>query len=181
MLSNQREYTIFVVGLLIGFVAGYLVFGLAGGQDANTTPQQNEDTQPNATSTENGDTSNENDSQDTGATDEALSLSVDDQPSGMNVSVSEVTLSEPAWVAVREQNDDGTAGRILGAKLFPEGTNNGEITLLRRTIPETTYYATVYTDDGDHEFEFDSDDKPMTNTSGETILVEFKTNPASPN
>lgn len=179
MLSNQREYTIFVVGLLIGFVAGYLVFGLAGGQDTNTTPQQNNDAEEqNATSTENGDTTDEEDQQNQADT---ISLSVEDQTPGMSVAVSEITTSEPVWVAIREKNDDDTPGRILGAKLFSKDTNSGDVTLLRRTVPEAAYYATIYTDDGDHEFEFDSDDEMMTNSDGETVLVEFKTFPTTPN
>lgn len=177
MLSSQREYTIFIVGLLIGFVVGYFVFGLVGGQGADTETPQNTGTEQNMTDTENGEEAMEGEQN----TDAALSLSVDDQSSGMSVSVTEVTVSVPSWVAVRERSDNGTAGPILGAKLFPAGTASGTVSLLRRTVPDTSYYATVYTDDGDHDFEFDSDDAPLTDAGGNTILVEFQTFPSSPN
>lgn len=81
---------------------------------------------------------------------------VKDQEAGGRVFISQVSLMQSGWVAVRELA--GSAyGNILGAARFDAGVWQGEVRLLRATIAGNMYAAVMYQDDGDGIFDHQKD------------------------
>lgn len=79
---------------------------------------------------------------------EGNSVSVADQPAGMNVTVESLMLSQAGWVAVRD-----ASGVTLGAALFPAGSHTGvSVPLLEPTEAGQTYQVLIYFDDGTKTF-----------------------------
>jgi len=155
---------IFITGIVIGLLGGYMFFG-GNGDVANTGIAEEKEVGESAKS-------------DTESIIEGIT--VENQPAGNIVNVASAVLSQDAWVVIREKTDNGEPGNILGAQIFPSGTSEGEVTLLRNTVPDESYFAGIYTDDGDQEFEFKTEDKPVTDGLGDILLVEFHTYPTSP-
>ncbi|OGG41054.1 hypothetical protein A2118_00620 [Candidatus Kaiserbacteria bacterium GWA2_50_9] len=79
-------------------------------------------------------------------------VSVSDQSAGSMVVLGAVTVSRPAWVAVKDKN-----GWILGAARFDASVESGTISLLRGTVVGEAYTIVVYADDGDKLFDFHRD------------------------
>jgi hypothetical protein len=88
--------------------------------------------------------------------DAQASIKVLNQKAGFAVGVSEVTISLPTWVAVREVVGT-TAGNILGAGLIHDDTKNIIVDLLRGTNSDSQYQVYLYQDDGDMVFDFERD------------------------
>ncbi len=136
--QNVRLAVSFLIGLVVG-IGGYKLW-----MDGNqvVAPEDNTtigDEQMTASSTPT--TVNEN----------GNSIAVDAQVAGTKVTVSEVTFTAPAWVAIHD-DVNGKPGRILGAQLFDKGTSKGEVTLLRSTVSGKNYIAVIHSDNGDHKF-----------------------------
>ncbi len=98
-------------------------------------------------------------------------IQVADQKAGGSVYVAGVALSEPSWVAVREEVN-GEPGRILGAQLFDVGEHTGEVELLRNTTAGARYHVYLLRDNGDLKFDL-KEDAPITK-DGLLILQPFK-------
>lgn len=80
---------------------------------------------------------------------EGNSLAVSGQPAGMSVTLTSVTLSQEAWIAIRD-----SSGKTLGAALFPAGTHSDvSVSLLRATTAGQSYQALIYFDDGTKTFD----------------------------
>lgn len=100
-------------------------------------------------------------------------VEVADQGAGATVVIALTTLDADAWVAIHD-DENGTPGRILGARRLPAGTNSGEIELLRDTLPGHLYFAVIHDDDGDKKFDH-TRDLPKKNSLGRIIMAGFKT------
>ncbi len=98
-------------------------------------------------------------------------VSVDDQPAGVLVSVTMLTLSQPGWIAVREVID-GVSGNILGAHRYDPGLYLAEVELLRPTVAGHTYRAELFIDNGDKQFDL-ATDAPIKNDAGIPIADSF--------
>lgn len=81
---------------------------------------------------------------------------VKDQTAGEKVFLSQVSFMQSGWVAVRDVVD-GAYGNILGAARFDTGVWQGEVLLLRPTVPGNNYVAVMYADDGDGVFDHQKD------------------------
>ncbi|PIQ68614.1 MAG: hypothetical protein COV91_03165 [Candidatus Taylorbacteria bacterium CG11_big_fil_rev_8_21_14_0_20_46_11] len=82
-------------------------------------------------------------------------ISAENQVSGDTVEVSILNISEPIWIAVRD-DVDGSLGNILGAhKAFTAG--DATVNLLRPTVVGTTYHVVMYKDVGDASFNHKED------------------------
>ncbi len=101
----------------------------------------------------------------------AESVSVENQPAGITVSISSVTLAASGWVAIHE-NEDGQPGNILGAQRFDAGTHASTVDLLRATVPGGSYFAMLHRDNGDGAFS-PSSDAPITGPDGKIITAAF--------
>ncbi len=81
------------------------------------------------------------------------SVNVADQPAGMEVKISSLSLSEMGWVGVRDSE-----GRVLGAGRFDAGSfKNVSVPLLRATAIGESYQVLLYADDGDRQFDLHKD------------------------
>lgn len=80
-------------------------------------------------------------------------VSVPDQASGEQVTVSSVKFSAPGWVAVRDDR-----GWTLGASRFEAGIHtNVTVKLLRGTTAGERYQVLLYIDDGDGAFDLEKE------------------------
>jgi len=103
------------------------------------------------------------------------SILVKDQTAGIEVAVEQVVLTNMAWVVVREDDGAGAPGKILGAQLFEAGVGVGNVELLRGTEAGGTYYAMIYSDNGDHAFD-PKLDTPLIDSFGAPIMATFEAN-----
>lgn len=94
-----------------------------------------------------------------------------DQYPGNVVYISSVQLSQPGWVAIAKDNG-GQPGSIIGSAYFDKGINPGKVTLSESTVEGGTYYAIIYTDDGDRKFDV-AKDQPLKDMNGNTIMKVF--------
>ena len=100
-------------------------------------------------------------------------LVVSNQPAGTIVVTSMVSLGASGWVAVHENNADGSFGKILGARRFNAGKYFGEsIELLRATVEDNSYYVVLHADDGDTMFDF-STETPVKDKGGSFVSGTF--------
>ena len=190
-MQEQQSNQVWFVGigmLLLGFVIGLLVSSATGTSETEPTVQDatttQEETMSDATTTSTGtvqgvsttnDTDNEATLRATGTNnqDGSYAVSVTDQPSGDTVTVRSASLKNAGWIAVREMRDGGM-GNVLGAQWEPAGTHEDiEVTLLRGTETGETYFVTLYTDDGDKEFQHYRD--TLVEVNGETVYSQFTT------
>lgn len=177
-VAQDTSYTgtyigIFAGGLIVGALIGWAIAGSHGGVASPTasstvtgaaaTTTTGTDTQVNLTGSSVG---------------SAGSFTVvSPQTAGFAVAVGNVKVTEPTWVVVYEDHA-GVPGNALGAALFlPQSGNNvqsGTVQLLRGTLPGQNYLAGEALDDGDKIFSL-SGDKPVRDTQGNPILVQFST------
>ncbi len=94
-----------------------------------------------------------------------------DQYPGNVAYLNSVQLAAPGWVVVQADNA-GQPGAILGETYFTSGINPGKITLSKPMVDGGTYYAVLYTDNGDQKFDA-STDKPLTDSNGNIIMKVF--------
>lgn len=99
-------------------------------------------------------------------------IAVNDQPPGLTVVISMVTLAQDGWVVIHE-GENGKPGRILGARRFNAGMNqSGSVELLRPTEEGRVYFAMLHADDGDRQFDHRRD-LPLADPQGNVILMRF--------
>jgi hypothetical protein len=97
---------------------------------------------------------------------------VNDQPAGSSVTVEQVLLQNPGWVAIQDDNN-GVPGKILGAELFDKGTNSGTVSLLRKTVSGVTYFAVLRTNVGDYHYFNAKNDTVLDDSTGAPIMIQF--------
>ena len=96
---------------------------------------------------------------------------VNDQEAGKVVFVSSLNISGSTWVAIHEDLE-GEPGRILGARRYDAGISSGDVELLRPTVKGGVYYALLYADDGDRQFDSKLDPQ-VKDESGKTVMASF--------
>lgn len=95
-------------------------------------------------------------------------VTTQDQPAGISVSVAQATLKNPSWIAIKDTN-----GRILGAGWFATSGENLSVPLLRATEAGQVYQAVIYADDGDKQFDFHKDTL-LTSSEGAPVSSTFR-------
>jgi hypothetical protein len=151
--QNVRYAVAFVVGLIVGL-------GLYWAFDQDTTSQMTNDTNNQASTTvasiqgDNG-------------------LIVAEQQPGKMVTISDMALKQPTWVAIRDDINGTPGPKILGATLFDANATTGTVELLRATEAGKSYFAILHVDDGNTKA-FDSKiDKVLKDPSGSDVMVHF--------
>lgn len=101
---------------------------------------------------------------------------VENQRAGVSVLVKKAEFSAARWIVIREINDTGTAGNILGAGWFPGGVHeNVFVPLLKGTVGGEQYKAELFSDsNGDKQFDHKADE-PLKDAAGNMISVSFST------
>jgi len=94
-----------------------------------------------------------------------------DQYPGNVVYLNSAQFANPGWVVINADSS-GTPGAILGETYFTSGINPGKITLSSPMVDGGTYYAVMYSDNGDKKFDA-SVDKPLTDSNGNVIMKVF--------
>lgn len=183
--SSNRERLKAVVLLLIGFIIGFATHAFTTADPvpsdvihtSTSTPTSEVSTSTQATSSEDVSDKESQDKEVNASANnveiDGYSLSVKDQSAGNVVHVSQVTLKENSWIAIREDSNGGM-GNILGAAWYPEGRHTASVSLLRATEPDKIYYAVIYTDDGDKKFDFNKD-KLVVKEDGKVLVTKFRT------
>jgi hypothetical protein len=89
-------------------------------------------------------------------------LRVENQRAGSFMQIQHAELADARWIAVREINEDGTPGNILGAGWQPAGVHNDiEVKLLRETTGGEHYQALLYEDTGNDKRFDHTIDRPL--------------------
>ena len=118
--------------------------------------------------TDNGSASSSNT---TSATNGLNRIVMSDQYPGNVVYLSSVQLQTPGWVVIQADNS-GQPGKIIGEAWFDAGINPGKVTLTQPTVEGGTYYAVIYTDNGDKKFD-STVDMPLKDANGNIIMSIF--------
>lgn len=173
--NSKKVLIVGVLCLLIGFGAGFLVFSdnsvLDGGADDEVVLEEK------VLNDNDADTNSENDAEPVVVS--GVTLVVGDQNFGDTVFVDNITLDRTSWIVVYEDNQ-GTAGSILGAQLYDTGAYEEiEVSLLRGTTPEAKYYVKIHADDGDRQFDFRRD-VAVVDGDGVEVVANFMTGSGTP-
>lgn len=162
---TTASITAVIVGLVAGLALGYWWGTSAveddGHHDDDFMEEQHEDEMM-----DNGDVMmEEGEKMETVETQSAVSVT--NQTAGATVTLASLSLSDAAWIAVRD--DLG----ILGAQKVPAGAHsNVEVTLLRPTVSGALYGITLYKDNGDPAFNTNSD--ILMTVNGADVLATFQ-------
>jgi hypothetical protein len=100
------------------------------------------------------------------------SLTVNDQKPGSTVEISSLKLVDPSWIAIRDDISGNPGPKVLGARYFATGADNGTVELLRNTVEGKSYFAIIYKDNGDGKFDSKTD-PVVADENGTTITVKF--------
>jgi len=153
MSENNKLLITAIISLIIGFGIAWLIFGedtqKVSVKDGDLTQQEESTTDDSVLDSDIIIPVGEQAS-------EISSLVVEDQAPGKVVVLKEANLNGEAWIAVREDLE-GTPGNILGAKYVSESSEEVEIPLLRGTVEGGKYYVSIFQDNGDREFDHNSD------------------------
>ncbi len=150
------QWIVTVVVIILLIVLGYKMF--SGSSSAVVSKTENVDTATStATKVENANLNR---------------IMVSDQAPGNKVYISSVQLSAGGFVVVQKDNK-GTPGDIMGDKYFERGIYPGQVSLTSPTAENGTYYAVIYSDDGDKKFD-SKKDLPLKDSAGNVILKVFK-------
>ncbi|OHA17660.1 MAG: hypothetical protein A2664_03515 [Candidatus Taylorbacteria bacterium RIFCSPHIGHO2_01_FULL_46_22b] len=155
--NNQKTVIVATLAFVVGFALAWLI---VVNKDSDTANPSGVDDQVNQ--------------------EEIVSLgnfiTVADQAAGVNVAIEKIGFTESGWVVIHE-SDNEQPGRILGAQLFDAGNAaNGNVDLLRGTLPSQSYYAVLRKDNGDRAFDPKKDEQ-ITTDEGSVVLTTFKTFP----
>lgn len=102
---------------------------------------------------------------------DAPTLVVPDQFPGAVVFVAQVKLAKGGWVVIYD-DAAGQPGKIIGAGYFDANASLGDINLSTVTVEGRSYYAALYSDNGDVSFN-PAVDLPITDASGKALMVRF--------
>ncbi len=179
MSTTQKTVISFVVGVVVG--GGYMQFTM--GQPLSALPDSFKNiwllgaVKGGTPSTANANAENVATPavEVTIATSPAASpITVSDQAASSVVFLSGLTLAQSTWVAIHE-DAEGEPGRILGAARYDAGVSSGNVELLRPTVRGGLYYAVLYVDDGDRQFD-SKKDVQVKDETGKTVMASFKAN-----
>jgi hypothetical protein len=168
----MRSVWIFIAGVVVG---GLLVFAWFSANESGSVGQS-------ATSTTSGATRNTVTTTTSGSAISGATITASDdvvvldQDAGDAVVVKDASVSVPTWLVVYELSQ-GKPVRALGATMFfPEyNGKGGVITLLKPTMPNTTYFVGSSLDTGDHTFT-PHVNKEVVDSNGSMVGTTFKTN-----
>jgi hypothetical protein len=151
--SSVWKWVVTIVVIVALVIIGIVVFG--GGKNAEPVTETNNDQkveQENITSDK---------------------VVVVDQFPGNVVYVSSVSLSKPGFVVIKK-DAQGVPGEVIGTQYFEAGINPGKVTLSQPTVNGKTYYAVLYSDNGDKKFDM-TKDMEVKDARQNTVMRPFRT------
>lgn len=176
--KKSGGWLMFVIGLIIGVLVMWIFGGTKGSEDATKTSELSTTTAEDLVGEVGEEVSTNLGQVEVAPTENTTvgtdSLTVQNQSSGATVFIETLNVTASTWVAVHDVKSDGTLGNILGARRFEPGMRSGVVELLRNTVSGTNYSAVMYRDNGDREFNKNTDTK-ITNVAGSLIEARFRT------
>src|SRR4051812_24435682 len=124
------QWVVTIIVIIVLIVIGIMVFGNKG-VPAPTDTTSN--TNPTTTQGSN-------------------SIVMSDQYPGNVVYLSSVQLQAPGWVAI-QKDSSGAPGAIIGTVYVPSGISPAKVTVSQPVVDGGTYYAVLYSDNGDKKFD----------------------------
>jgi hypothetical protein len=169
-----------LVALVVIIGGGWLIArersGTMAGADATSTDitSSTTETANTETSTETSNTTNTTKTTGTKTTNPTTvasgeTVTVSDQPAGSSVTVAEINISKPTWVAVRDSRP-----WYLGWKFLKAGEKDIVVPLQRSTVAGESYEVVLFTDDGNGSFEIHGGDALVTSSTGAPVSSTFK-------
>src|SRR3990167_720982 len=156
---SMGGWVMLIIGLVVGFLIGWGVYGRPAEAPADSSDLEALlESGDLASSTVAADltnlTANVIASDDETTTPVAGDqFAVANQPASALVLVTNVSVSDVTWVAVRDYQNGGRLGNVLGARWVSGGPYPSVfVELLRPTVAGQTYAVTLYRDDGDKLF-----------------------------
>lgn len=153
----KQPYYFWGIGILVIVVIGYL-FYRSGGLYQPPAPQPTQET-----------------------TEAGLLLAGADavnainQPPGESVIVDLAVFSQPGYVVIHRENEEGKPGEVIGSSELLSGENGSvEIALTEEVSAGDGLFAMLHTDDGDGEYGFPETDPPTTDDEGNIVLIRFE-------
>jgi hypothetical protein len=146
------QWVVTVIVIIVLIIVGVLVFG----GKSTEAPVTTEDETPVATDTATA----------------VNRLVMSDQYPGNVVYLSSVQLAAPGWVVI-QADDAGKPGKVIGSTYFEAGINPGKVTLTQAMVDGGTYYAVMYSDNGDKKFDA-TKDAPLKDARGSVIMRVFR-------
>lgn len=107
-----------------------------------------------------------------GSTNEVNRIVMADQYPGNVVYVSSVQLANDGFVVIHA-NNNGQPGAVLGSAFLAKGVNPARITLTSPMVDGSSYFAVLYSDNGDKSFNA-SQDLPIKDSRGNIIMRLFR-------
>lgn len=145
------QWVVTVIVIIILIVIGIMVFG-----GKSSTPVDNS----GVTTDQNGNT-----------TMGANSIVMADQYPGNVAYISSVQLEKGGWIVIQSDNA-GQPGTIIGETWVGAGISPAKVTLTSPMVDGSTYYATLYSDNGDQQFDATTD-LPLKDANGNVIMHVF--------
>ncbi len=177
-LKNLSGNQKFIIGLIIGLVVGWggTFFAIDKSKPSPSKLEESKTSEEVDEDLDSGDLSQSgyNKKAEAVLVSGINAVEVNDQPAGDKVEVTMATLSKAGWVVIHE-DDNGAAGKVLGARRYEPGIYLAEVELLRPTESGKMYYAMLHLDDGDKEFNL-SNDGPIKGEDGRVVMDSFKAN-----
>ena len=175
--KEDSNLTTYLIVAVVAFVLGVGVGRLGKGGEISTAQKINGDTDISSSTPNTFNTAldgrGDNFGNGTGLLSADDYLVIDNQAAGSEIIVKEIKVSKSGWLAIREDNGLGEPGNILGAQLFDPGMTAGKVELLRNTEEGKTYYAVIFSDNGDRAF-IPKMDLPVLVADGMPLSVTFK-------
>ncbi len=170
--SGAKLTSIFIAGIVVGLIIGWGWFSLGGdtGKVATTTTPSTSSSSETTTGTNAG--SNTGSAPVVSSGSSGSGITVATQTAGVQVAVSNISVSVPTWVVVLA-NVDGKPGNALGAQMFFPGQSAGTIDLLVKTVAGQSYFVGQFVDNGDHRFSR-ADDTQVNTVAGSPMLTSFR-------
>ena len=102
-------------------------------------------------------------------------LVIQPQPSGAKITIANVNVNHPIWVAIYT-NINGQPDTIIASRLFEVGTHtNQTLELLKgATTPQGQYFGVMRSDDGNEQLD-PAQDLPTKDAQGNLIIIPFTT------
>lgn len=146
------QWVVTVIVIIVLIVVGVMVFGNKGAQAPATGPEASQSAASPAGNAVNR-------------------IVMADQYPGNVAYASSVQLAQPGWVVIQVDNN-GQPGAIIGEAYAPAGINPVKVTLSKPILDGGTYYAVLYSDNGDQKFDPNTD-LPLKDANGSVVMAVF--------
>lgn len=158
---GNNKIAIGVIGLILGLVLGWFIGRDVSAPDMPARDEQNEESVIGNVEFNGGQVRDALFADSMVSYEGSSAILVNNQGAGSLVTVASVETDVATWVTVREDMN-GVVGNILGAARVDAGaSNNIVIELLRPTEVGKTYRVVLFRDDGDRQFNHETD-SPIT-------------------